>query len=66
MMDDTLSSKHHINPLAQFDSLKDAQASPPPRAEGKSWADCEEEAMPVRKHGEPDRLVQFQEIERRG
>ncbi len=53
-MDDTLRPKHHINPPAQCDSPKDAAAvSPPPQAQGKRRADCEEEDTPVTKHGEP-------------
>lgn len=58
MMDDTLRSKHHINPPAQCDSPKDTAAvSPPPQAQGKRRTDREEEDTPVTKHREPDRLV---------
>lgn len=58
MMDDTLRPKLHINPVAQCDSPKDAAAvSPPPQAQGKSRADCEEEDTLVMKLEEPDWLV---------
>lgn len=51
MMDDTLRPKHHINPLAQCDSPKDAAAvSPPPQAQGMRQANCEEEDTLVMKH----------------
>lgn len=44
MMNDTLRPKHHINPLAQYDSLKDAAAvSPPLYAQGKIRVHGEEE-----------------------
>ncbi|KAI9524643.1 hypothetical protein NQZ68_016652 [Dissostichus eleginoides] len=68
MMDDTLRPKHHINPLAQCDSPKDAAAvSPPPQAQGKRWADCEEEEdTPVMKSGEPDWLEMERTEDKKG